>query len=94
VRHRLLKVATIPRLFAEAYRLDGTDRFVLELVMFGFACASRYVLLRSALDLSRLDDPDYMKDIGDRSSRYGRVLRWDVDLFLDADDGSVSVELH
>ena len=93
MRKRLIKYASIPHLMADLHRIERTDRYVLELLMFGFAHASRYVLLRSRPDLSRLDDEQYMKDAGERPSKYGRILAFDADLFLDPVDASLWIEL-
>jgi hypothetical protein len=94
MRHRLVKVATIPGIMADAYLVEGTDRHVLELLMFGFACASRYIQLRRSIRLERFDDAHFMADVGVHPSKYGRILRFDVDLFLDDSDQSLSVELR
>ena len=93
MRRKLIKVASFDRLLADGYAVEGSDAYVLELVMHGFAQASCYVLLKSRAVLQRADDAAVAGDIGAHPSKYGRVLRFDRELFRDGGDGSVSIEL-
>lgn len=93
MRHLLVQIATLPGPMACVHRVDGTSRLVLELEMFGFAHASRYILLKPSIGMARLVDDAFMADVGRRSSRYGKVLAFGSDLFLDADGAGIRIEL-
>ena len=78
---------------ADGYEVEGTKQYVLELLMHGFAYASCYVLLKSRTILQHVDDDAMVADVGTHPSKYGKVLKFDKDLFLDRSDGSIFIEL-
>lgn len=69
--------------------VEGTDVLVLELEMFGFAFASRFILLRSTsltiIDKLRDRDPAVMAAIAGGGSRLGRVIKDSELVFNDQD---------
>jgi hypothetical protein len=80
--HRLIKTREIPELLATCYEIDGTDRLVLELHMFGFAYSSYFLLLRSR---SVLEDPDLAEQIGLTPARFGKKMTLGIELERDPD---------
>ena len=93
MRHKLIKAASFSLLMAEGYEVEGTDRYVLELLMHGFAYASCFVLLKSAIVLRSAEDEAVIADIGRHPSKFGKVLQFDRDLFLNKSDGVLYIEL-
>jgi hypothetical protein len=77
---KLIKLREIEDLLATCYRVDGSDRLVLELHIFGPAYSSYFLLLRSA---SALDDPEIVEQIGRAPTRFGRKLVFGRDLERD-----------
>lgn len=93
MRHSLVQIATLSGSMAIVHRVEGTPRLVLELPAFGFAYASRFILLKPSIDTARLTDEEFMADVGRQSSRYGKVLAFGSDLFRDTDGDGVFIEL-
>ena len=91
--YRLQKTTTLPGLMADVFAVEGTDRLVLELLMFGYAHASRWILLKPSISPERFQDPHFMSDVGVHPSKYGRMLRAEVDLFRER-DGSMRIGLR
>jgi hypothetical protein len=83
---KLTKIREIPELLATCYQIEGTDRMVLELHMFGVAYASYYLLLRSP---AVLDEPEIAEQIGLRPSDFGKKLNFGHELSLDPATGDV-----
>ena len=66
-RRKLIQVAEFRQIMAEGFRVQGTKLHVVELLMFGFAYKSRFILLRSE---------GFMKKLGDESRESSdRVVR-------------------
>jgi hypothetical protein len=66
-RRKLIQVAEFRQIMAEGFRVQGTKLHVVELLMFGFAYNSRFILLRSKACMKKLgnqkvqllDSPDH-----------------------------------
>lgn len=93
MRHKLIKAASFAGLMADGYEVEGSDRYVLELLIHGFAYASCYVLLKSTIVLRSAEDEAAVAAIGRYPSKYGKVLQFDKDLFLNKSDGLLYIEL-
>jgi hypothetical protein len=85
VRRKLVKVGDLRELMAVHHVIEGTKLHVLELLMFGFAYSSYYLLLKTAATLERLDDEKFREDVAARPYRFGRKLEFGHGLELDAD---------
>jgi hypothetical protein len=84
--HRLIEPREIKDLLATCYSVEGSDRLVLELHIFGPAYSSYFLLLQSA---SVLDDPEIDEQIGRAPTRFGRKLVFGRDLERDPETDDV-----
>ena len=69
---------------ADGHQVEGTKLFVLELLMYGFAYTSRFLLLRSPSLMGKLDDEKMSREVSRTPSKFGRTLKFQVELELDA----------
>jgi len=62
---------------AVVHSLEGTNKYVLELLFFGYAFASRYILLRSASTIRKLKENDdrVLTAISQGGSSLGRIIK-------------------
>jgi hypothetical protein len=74
---------------AAGHVIENTNLYVLELYLFGFACASYYLLLKSRATLARLDSETTCAQLLATPSRFGRHLQFGRDLELDADGNTL-----
>lgn len=88
--HALQRDAEYPEIMAVGHRVEGTDLYILELVMFGAACSSYYLLLRSPAVLARLGEETVRRDLAQAPSRFGRHLTFGRDLAHDPVSGRVT----
>lgn len=94
MERKLVRICEHKEAWAAVHSLGGTGRHVLELVMFGHAYASRYILLKSALTLDRLKNNDVktLALIRSGGSGLGRVIKASQ-LRYDTEDGCMYVEV-
>jgi len=88
-RRKLVKSGSFAKLMADGYQIEGTKLFVLELLMFGFAYSSLYLLLRSPSLVGRLEEEEISVQVGSDPTKFGRKLAFDRDLELDAVSGEI-----
>lgn len=69
---------------ADCHEVEGTRLVVLELLMFGFAYASRYLLLKSRAIVDSLEDPAVSTEIARNPSKFGRTLEFGRDMEWDS----------
>ena len=74
---------------ADGHQIEGTKLFVLELLMYGFAYTSRYLLLRSPSLVGKLDDEKIRREVSRTPFKFGRTLKFQADLELDVATGDV-----
>jgi hypothetical protein len=80
IRRKLIKVDEFAPIWADGHRVEGTRLYVLELLMFGFAYSSYYILLESQSFLSRLDDEKLRTEVVMFPCRFGKRLEFGSDL--------------
>jgi len=85
-RRKLLQVAEFRQIMAEGFRVHGTKLHVVELLMFGFAYKSRFILLRSKGFMKKLGDEKVQTDLSDHPYKYGKQLELGKE--LDYDDAT------
>ncbi len=88
--HPLVRDADYPELMAVGHRVAGTELYILELLTFGAASTSYYLLLRSLALLARLGEEAVRHDLLKTPSRFGRHLAFGRDLTHDPATGAVS----
>ena len=71
---------------AEGFRVQGTKLHVVELLMFGFAYNSRFILLRSKGLMKKLDEEKVQIDLNSHPYKYGKKLELGKE--LDYDDAT------
>lgn len=86
----LVRDAEYPEITAVGHRVAGTGLYILELLMFGAASASYYLLLRSPALLARLGEEAVRSALLKTPSRFGRHLTFGRDLTHDPATGTVS----
>ena len=74
---KLVKIDENSKAMAVVYSIDGTNKYVLELLLFGHAFASRYILLKSASTVIRLKENDdrILTSINKGGSSLGRIIK-------------------
>lgn len=82
-RRKLIKVAEFKQIMAEGHEIEGTRLYVLELLMWGSAYSSYYVLLKSKAFLEKLDDEAVRSAVMGSPSRYGKKLEFGKQLEFD-----------
>jgi hypothetical protein len=87
--HPLQRDADYPGIMAVGHRVTGTELYILELVMFGAAGSSYYLLLRSRSVLTRLDEEDIRNALVRTPARFGRHLVFGKDLVGDPAGGAL-----
>jgi hypothetical protein len=92
---KLTKVYDSPTQMHCVYSVEGTGRHVLELIAFGFAYSSRFILLKnqSLFDKLQKDDPSVTEAILQGGSRLGKILKGD-ELKYDPQDQSLHLKLE
>lgn len=88
-RRKLIKVAELKNIWADQHQVEGTSLTILELVNFGFAYSSYYILLRSTGFLSHLDDDKVREDILQRPTMFGKKLEFGKELEREPATGEV-----
>ena len=89
IKRKLVTNVSFERLVAVGHDVDGTRLRVLELLMFGFAYSSRYLLLKARSFDGISDDEQTNTRLGAAASKFGRTLKFGVDLERDAITGDV-----
>lgn len=82
-RRKLIKVAEFKHSLADGFQVEGTKLYVLELVMYGFAHVSRFLLVRSKGVLEKLRDEREQLALNTRPYEYGRTLKLGKELEYD-----------
>ena len=74
---KLIKLEENIEAMAVVHSLEGTNKYVLELLFFGYAFASRYILLRSASTRKKLKENDVrvLTAISQGGSSLGRIIK-------------------
>lgn len=83
---KLIPADTFPEIMAEAYVIEGTRLYVLELKMFGFAYASYYLLLKSHKTLAQLSDQKLRDQLLKTPAKFGKHLEFGRELGSDPQD--------
>jgi hypothetical protein len=83
MRRRLIKVESFDSIMADGFRVEGTQLYVLELLMFGFAYSSYYLLVKSTAFLTQLDDESVRCEVLQHPYRFGKCLELGQDLAFD-----------
>jgi hypothetical protein len=81
-----MQVAEFRQIMAEGFRVQGTRLHVVELLMFGFAYNSRFILLRSKGFMKKLGDEKVQIDLSNHAYKYGKKLELGKE--LDYDDAT------
>ena len=79
-RRKLIKDQEFGDILGWGHRIEGTRLYVLELLLFGFAYSSYYLLLRSPSVLEKLGDEKIRENLCQHPSRFGRKLEFGPDL--------------
>jgi hypothetical protein len=82
-RHASTRIGTYEKLGGHAYLVEGTRLIVLELLHFGFAYSSYYLLLKAGTDLARLNEEAIAAEVVRKPSKFGRRLEFGPDLERD-----------
>jgi hypothetical protein len=85
IRRKLLKIEDLADIMGIHHQIEDTSKHVIELLIFGFAYSSRYVLLKSNSSLEKLRDEEFRKEFCEHPSRFGSNLEFGKDLELDPD---------
>ena len=74
---KLVKIDENSNAMAVVHSIDGTNKYVLELLFFGYAFASRYILLKSASTVIKLKENDdrVLTSIIKGGSSLGRIIK-------------------
>jgi hypothetical protein len=74
---KLIKIDENSKAMAAVHSIEGTDKYVLELLLFGYAYSSRYILLRSASTIAKLKENDdkVFAAINKGGSSLGRIIK-------------------
>jgi hypothetical protein len=74
---KLIKIDENIEATAAVHSIEGTNKYVLELLFFGYAFASRYILLRSAATIKKLKENDdrVLTAIRQGGSSLGRIIK-------------------
>jgi len=73
-RRKLIKINEFRPIMAEAFQVEGTKLFILELLMYGSAFNSRFVLLKSKSLMEKLADETVQTDLLAHPSKFGKKL--------------------
>lgn len=88
-KRKLIKQVSFEKLLAVGYAVEGTRLCVLELLMFGFAYSSRYLLLKARSFDGIGDSEKGCSSVAASPSKFGRTLQFGVELERDAATGEV-----
>jgi hypothetical protein len=80
---RLVAVEEFADIMATLHHVEGTKLHVVELLMFGFAYASRFIMLKARSAPEKLHDETVRVRLIGKPYRFGKKLEWGADLELD-----------
>ncbi len=74
---KLVKIGENKQAWTTIHSLEGSNRFILEFVAFGYAYKSRYILLKSTLTVDRLNknDEKVLAQIRNGGSGLGKIIK-------------------
>jgi hypothetical protein len=89
MKRKLIKVDDYKEVMAQGYEVEGTPLYILELLIFGFAYSSYFLLVRSRKFLSQLNDEKIKNKLIRQPTQFGKRLDLGKELEMDKETNTI-----